>query len=220
MCIPLRDAISHLTPQDKWDAILKVAGHRASDALELLSGRLVGRVSLDASIISRGYNPRKELARFRDFEKLRDSIIDNFDRERQAGMLLRGHTTVSPAKAVKISAELSLEYDFAAGSAQSGDLKFYGITACEKEPKTGSSGSRSRRNTVSEAALRDFAASYIASNFPPPSFEMLAHAAKDVFPEKHISRKRLRALHQELIPDHLRIPGPKKRNPRTRKNRQ
>jgi hypothetical protein len=214
MCIPLRDAISQVTPRDQWDAILKAAGHRASDALELLSGRLVGRLSLDASIINRGYNPRKELARFRDFEKLRDDIIDNFDAQRRAGMVLRGHTPASPANAVNVSAELSLEYDFAAGSAQSGDLKFYGVTACEKAPMTASSGSMPRRNTVSEAALRDFAASYIARNSPPPSFEMLAHAAKERFPEKHISRKRLRALHQKIVPD--RIPGPKIRNPRTR----
>jgi hypothetical protein len=206
--IPLCDAIALLAPE-QWTALLKLVGGKEGDAIEVLSGRLGGRLFLDAEIIRGTLNPQKELKRYHTCENLRDEIIDTIDARRSAGMELRGYTVRSPDRPVKIPCDLPLEYDFTNGTAQNGELKYHGVTVGNRSrrPSKPSSG----RITIACSELGLFCQGYLAKVAPIPSSEALWDAAKRAFPGKHISRQRVREFHAQLVPDDLRTPGPRKK---------
>jgi hypothetical protein len=83
-------------------------GGDEDDAMETLSGRLAGRLVLDAAIVNRTVNPWKELTRIRNSEKLCDEILRALDEVRDR-VVLQGYTLASPDKPVRIPRELPLD---------------------------------------------------------------------------------------------------------------
>jgi len=99
---------------------------------------MAGRLLLNAEIASKSIYTRRERKRIRAFETLRAKITTEFDARRRGDLILKGFTEASPAKPLTISPDLELKYDFARGTARSGDIRFDGVRACIKaeEPES------------------------------------------------------------------------------------
>jgi len=206
----LRDAIRALTPKKRWRALLRLVGGRADDAVRALSGQMAGRLLLDAEIASKSVYTMRERKRIRAFERLRAVITAEFDARRRGDLILKGFTEASPAKPLAISPDLELAYDFARGTAQSGDIRFHGVTACIKAEEPESVRGKDTQPPVSEADLAAFFKKYLETTSRAPSMDGLWEAAKEAFSGKHVSRERVRKMHRGLIPAPLRRPGPRK----------
>jgi len=206
--LSLRDAVRASTADDRWSALLKAVGGNDDDAINALSGRMVGRLALDLEIISKTVGAARERDRVRAFETLRQEIIYHFEALRHGSLVLKGYTEASPAKAVTISPDLPLDYDFASHSARCGDIRFYGITVSKRGQEVGT-GARKQSAHVADTDLEAFCRRYLEGK-PRPSMDELWRAAEQEFPGKRVARDRVRNLHRTLISAHLRKPGPRK----------
>jgi hypothetical protein len=205
----LRSAIRTSTSTDKWAALMDMVGGNDDDAISALSGRPAGRLLLDAEIASKSLYAEWERRKVHAFEKLRAAILYCFESRRRSGLVLKGYTTASPATPIPISPDLPLEYDFATGTARSGNLKFHGITFRMQTSRVAKPGGLFYP-AAAGAELENFCKKHLASASPVPAMDALWDAAKKAFEGKHVSRDRVRKLHRTLIPPQSRKSGPRK----------
>lgn len=201
----LRDAIHDLTPEARWAELLKFTHGNLFDAINALSGRWIGKMALTHEIASKNLYAERERGMFRACQRLCRQVIADFDSLRRDGkILLKGFTIASPTRSISIPLDMQLKYDFAANSAQCGDLKFYKVTVTKE-----AAAAQNRDHIVAGAALEAFCTRFIGEH-PIPSMKALHEAANLEFKGKHVSRARIRQLHKKLIPATLRTRGPRK----------
>jgi hypothetical protein len=208
--VPLWKAIQQAKPE-KWEELLKFMRENETDAIKALSGENTGPAMLLERIVSApNYNSPGDVNRFHVFEKLRNEIVSAFDEKRQHGFVLSGFTRAAPGKRVRISPDLPLEYDFANGIVSSGDLVFHGVTVRPAEAALASPP----KHDVSEQELENFCMQFLDDNKshskPTPTQDALWKVAKQWFPEKKVTRGRIREIHKKLIPEQERKQGPRK----------
>jgi hypothetical protein len=206
--LPLRDTVRELTSGHEWAALSQCVGGSNDDAIRALSGEKVGRLLLAAEVVSKSLYAEPERALLRRFQKVRAEALDVFEARRKVDLVLKGVTAASSGRAVTIPADLLLEFDFATGSAHTGDIHFHQITARIPSGEMENLSAETGETTVRQ--LEAFFKSYIESCSSVPSMDASWKAAREAFVGKHVSRARVRELHRKIIPAASRKPGPRK----------
>lgn len=209
--MPLHEAIRELTASNLWDAFVDCVGGTERDVMSALSGRPTGRLSLSLEIASRQLGAEREAAVRRKYAKLSNEIVDAFNARREGGMVLRGFTPASPGRALEISRNLPVEYDFVNDSVRSGEIRFSGVTVSLPPANAVNFNDRTHLPPISEHDLRAFCKDRLSGDGPVPSADNLYKEALDKFSGHRVTRVAIRALHKELVPASQRKQGPRQR---------